>query len=195
MFALTYNLLYNFNFVYSIIGYNLNFFDRFKTGFSTDFTRILFRVYEYTSAWFSINDTVLNRFVCAERVFNNDKSYLNKINNYCGRSNMMNRQSLWIYDVDTLFPYILVFDIFIIPDKTMTEQIAIRRVGLISHPVVLLHFSINCESSNKYRQQIEFKHRFNLNQKGRSIRQFLLVYFYISKIFYVDHHTYLLMNY
>ena len=102
MFALTYNLLYNFNFVYSIIGYNLNFFDRFKTGFSTDFTRILFRVYEYTSAWFSINDTVLNRFVCAGRVFNNNKSYLNKINNYCGRSNMMNRQSLWIYDVDTL---------------------------------------------------------------------------------------------
>ena len=172
----------------------MNFFDRFKTGFSTDFTRILFRVYEYTSAWFSINDTVLNRFVCAERVFN---LMLNHIR--IKSTIIMDDHTWWI---DNYYEYMIsrvyclfVLDIFIIPDETMIEQITIRRVEWISHPVVLLQFSINCESSNKYRQQIEFKHRFNLNQRRRSIRQFLLVYFNISKIFYVDHYTYLLMNY
>ena len=151
MFALTYNLLYNFNFVYSIIGYNLNFFDRFKTGFSTDFTRILFRVYEYTSAWFSINDTVLNRFVCA------GTGCLMIINHFRIKSTIvMDDQAWWI---DNYYEYMIfrtccltVFDIFIIPDETMIEQTTIRRIGLISHPVVLLQFSINCESSNKYRQ-------------------------------------------
>ena len=169
----------NFNFVYSIIRYNLNFFDSFKTGFSTDFTRILFRVYEYTSAWFSINDTVSNRFVCVGRVFNLVVNHIRIkwtiiMDDHAWRVVNYYEYMIWISRTCCLF----VFDIFISPDETMIEQITIGRIGLISHPVVLLQFSINCESSNKYRQQFEFTHRFNLNQKRRSIHQFLLVYFF-----------------